>query len=381
MASNSFGKSFRVTTFGESHGQYMGAVIDGCPPGIQLSNDDISIWTDRRRPGQSDVTTSRQESDIPEIISGVHGGYTLGTPIAIIIKNKDQRPKDYNPLFNNFRPSHADYCYYKKYKYMDWRGGGRASARETVGRVVAGAIAFKVLEKLAPNIRTSVYTKAVGEIVFNGKPKIYDRFDIYSYENELRCPEEKTAIEMKNIIEKAKEKGDSIGAVLEFVVDGVPVGLGDPVFDKITATISKVMMSIPATRGIEFGIGFDSAKCYGSDNNDKFIISDGEIRTETNNSGGIIGGITNGEMIYGRIAFKPLSTIKRDQATVNIYGEKVRISGREGRHDPCVASRATAIVECSLAIVLLDHIIQNYGVLSVNKDFSKYNIDRFPEKQ
>jgi len=359
----------------------MGAVIDGCPPGIQLSNDDISIWTDRRRPGQSDVTTSRQESDIPEIISGVHGGYTLGTPIAIIIKNKDQRPKDYNPLLNNFRPSHADYCYYKKYKYMDWRGGGRASARETVGRVVAGAVAFKVLEKLAPNIRTSVYTKAVGNIVFSGEPKIYDRFDIYHYENELRCPEEKTSMDMRHLIEKAKESGDSFGAVLEFVIDGVPVGLGEPVFDKITATIAKVIMSIPATKGIEFGNGFDAARKKGSDNNDKFILKDGEIRTDSNNSGGIIGGITNGEMIYGRVAFKPLSTIARNQMTVNIYGEKICISGKEGRHDPCVASRATAIVECSLAIVLLDHVMRNYGALCVNNDFSKYNINRMPEKK
>lgn len=367
MSGNIFGELYRFVTFGESHGHSVGVVIDGCPPGIGLTEEFINTWTLRRAPGQSVVTTPRNESDSPTILSGVFDGVTLGTPIAVTVKNKDHRSQDYQTLHKKFRPSHAEFTYLNKYHHMDWRGGGRASARETIGRVIAGAVAFRVLKTLCPELESSCYVKSVGEICMEMPPAVYSHEDIYSNNNCMRCPDPKIAETMKNKILEAKKEGDSIGSVIEFAIKNVPVGLGEPVFDKLTADISKALMSLPASRGVEIGVGFQAGTMKGSVHNDPFKAVDGHIRPATNNAGGVLGGMSSGELLYGRVAFKPPSTISLEQDSVDVDGNPVKVSGKEGRHDPCVASRAVPVVECMLACVILDHFLRNYHTLSAFK--------------
>jgi len=367
MSGNVFGEMFRFMTFGESHGHSVGVVIDGCPPGIELNESIISEWTLRRAPGHSAVTSPRKEFDKPSILSGVHDNMTLGTPIAVVVKNKDHKPFHYEGLYNKFRPSHADYTYYKKYHYMDWRGGGRASARETVGRVVAGAVAFKVLKAICPALKSSCYVRSVGDVSLESPPSVYDEKKIYAEKNVMRCPDTKIADLMEIEIIKAKEMGDSIGSVVEFSVENIPIGLGEPVFDKITADIAKALMSLPASRGIEIGEGFAATKMRGSEHNDPFINKGGEVKIIRNHAGGVLGGMTSGEMLYGRVAFKPPSTIALEQESVEINGKPVVVTGKEGRHDPCVAARAVPVVECMVASVILDHFLRNSHLMSLVK--------------
>ena len=376
MPGNTFGTLYRATTFGESHGLYVGAVIDGCPPGVELTEEDINTWTKRRAPGQSAVTTQRIEADTPQIYSGVHESYTLGTPIAVVVKNKGHRSKDYEPLAKKYRPSHADFTYHKKYEFMDWRGGGRASNRETLGRVIAGAIAFKVLKRLCPDLQSSCYVRQVGSGGIDIPPQVYRHDKIYADSNPMRCPDKGVAAQMLSLINETKANGDSVGAIVEFAISGVPIGLGDPVFEKITAELARALMSLPASRGVEIGAGFDASKMQGSKHNDLFQKINGEIRTKTNYAGGVLGGISNGELLYGRVGFKPPSTIAKPQLTVDTEGNGVQISGKEGRHDPCVASRAVPVVECMIACVLLDRLLANYAVRSVLNEFHCFNVPR-----
>lgn len=364
MSGNLMGKLYRFMTFGESHGNSIGVVIDGCPPGIELSEAAISRWTLRRAPGQSAVTSSRTELDKPTILSGVHDNHTLGTPIAVTVKNKDHKSQDYQPLYEKFRPSHADFTYFNKYNHIDWRGGGRASARETVGRVIAGAIAFEVLKVLCPELESSCYVRSVGNVSMEMPPAIYGHDVIYSDKNIMRCPDTKAAEAMKSEILQAKQDGDSVGSIVEFSIKNIPIGLGEPVFDKITADISKALMSIPASRGFEVGSGFHATTMKGSEHNDPFHVLDGHIRPLSNKAGGVLGGMTSGEMLYGRVAFKPPSTIGLTQNSIDVKGNHTEVSGKKGRHDPCVAARAVPIVECMLASVILDHMLRNYHILS-----------------
>lgn len=349
---NTLGKLFRVTSFGESHGGAVGAVVDGCPPGLKISEADIQKELDRRKPGQSKITTQRKEEDKIQILSGVFEGKTTGAPILLLAWNKDAKPQDYEKLKNVFRPGHADYTFYKKYGIRDWRGGGRASARVTLGWVAAGAIAKKFLkEKLG--IEIFAFVEQVGEIKadvdFN--KVTFDQIE----SNVVRCPDPIVAEKMIALIEKIKEEGDSIGGIIRGVIKNMPVGLGDPVFKKLSADLGQAMLSINATKGFDIGRGFEVAKMRGSEHNDEFYVDkDGRIRTKTNNSGGILGGISNGETIYFRVAFKPVSTIRKKQKTVDIYGKEVELEA-SGRHDPCVLPRAVPIVEAMSAIVIMDH--------------------------
>lgn len=356
MPGNSFGQLFRITTFGESHGKCVGVVIDGCPPGLKLSEKDIQPELDRRRPGQSKITTQRREEDKAEILSGVFEGKTLGTPIAMVVKNKDAKPKDYQYFKDKYRPSHADFTYEKKYGVRDWRGGGRASARETVGQVAAGAVAKKYLkEKLG--IEFISFVEQVGNI--DVKIDI-NKVTINQVEaNIVRCPDKNIVKKMIKLIEKVREEGDSIGGVIGGVIKNVPVGLGEPVFDKLSADLAKAMLSISATKGFEFGSGFKGVKMRGSQHNDEFYIDkSGKIRTKTNYSGGIQGGISNGENIYFRVAFKPVSTIQKEQKTVNKNKKEVTLKAI-GRHDPCVLPRAVPIVEAMAALIVMDHYLRH----------------------
>jgi len=351
--SNTLGKIFRITTWGESHGEGVGVVIDGCPAGIPLSISDIETELDRRRPGQSQITTQRREVDTPIIFSGVFQGVTLGTPIMIMVKNQDARGKDYRETEETFRPSHADYTYEAKYGVRDWKGGGRASARETVGRVAAGAIAHKILSM--QNIEIVGYVKKVWDIVADVDSDHVTRADVET--NEVRCPDVSVAKTMIERIKKARKDGDSLGGVVEVVARGVPPGLGEPVFDKLDAQLAGALLSLPACKGFEIGSGFDGTSMTGSEHNDPFYSDSGRIRTRTNHSGGVQGGISNGENILVRAAFKPTATIAKEQNTVNKFGKETTIKGR-GRHDPCVLPRAVPMVESMVALVLCDLLLR-----------------------
>ena len=350
---NTIGKLYTLTSFGESHGEALGGVIDGCPAGIALSLDEIQRELDRRRPGQSEVTTARAEEDRVEILSGVFEGITTGMPIGFIIRNKDQRSRDYHEMKDLFRPSHADYTMQAKYGIRDYRGGGRTSAREHVARVVGGAIARQVLKLRGISIHG--YTSQVGSVVLD---KRYDELDMEETErNIVRCPDQETAREMERLIREVQVGRDSVGGVVSCVIRGVPVGIGEPVFDRFQARLGYYMMGINAAKGFEYGEGFRAAGMRGSEHNDAFVMKNGQVSTLTNHAGGILGGITSGEDIYFRVAFKPVATIGREQETVNLSGEEVTFTAG-GRHDPCVVPRAVPVVEAMAAMLVLDMMLE-----------------------
>jgi chorismate synthase len=356
---NMFGQLFRVTTFGESHGGGIGVVIDGCPPRIEISEAEIQRELDRRRPGQSKLTTQRKEEDRCEILSGVFEGKTLGTPIAILVRNKDARPEDYSEIARKFRPSHADYTYEAKYGIRNWQGGGRASARETIGRVAAGAIAKKTLSALCADLELVAYVTQIHEVTAKIDRSTVKMSDVEK--NIVRCPDAAAAKNMVSLIEQIRDAGDSVGGVIECVARGIPAGLGQPVFDKLEADLAKAMLSIPAAKGFEIGSGFAATQMRGSQHNDAFETRAGRIRTTTNNSGGVQGGISNGEEIYFRVAFKPPATIALEQKTVTTSKEQTELAAR-GRHDPCVLPRAVPIVEAMAALVLCDHALRQNAI-------------------
>ncbi|HPA31397.1 MAG TPA: chorismate synthase [Bacteroidia bacterium] len=352
MAGNTFGTLFRITTFGESHGPLIGVVIDGCYSGVPLDLDLIRTQLSRRRPGQSAITTQRMEDDEPEIVSGVINGITTGTPLTIIIRNKDQRPVDYDVLRDAYRPSHADYTYEKKYGIRDHRGSGRASARETAARVAAGAVAMQMLK--AVNISVNAYVSRVGNVSI---PENTSIDTTQTYNNILRCPHEATALLMQRKIEETAQTGDTLGGIISCIISGVPAGLGEPVFDKFHAQLGKAMLSINAVKGFEIGSGFFGSSQTGSQQNDVFETDkNGKVFTTTNNSGGVQGGITNGMDITFNVAFKPVSTLMKSQQSINTQKQKVIIQPG-GRHDVCVVPRATPIVEAMAAITTLDFLM------------------------
>ncbi len=354
MAGNTFGTLFKLSTFGESHGQAMGGVIDGCPAGLELDLGFIQSELDRRRPGQSTIVSQRKEGDKVAFLSGLYEGRTTGTPIGFLIPNLDQKSKDYEQIADVYRPSHADYTYQAKYGIRDWRGGGRASARETVSRVVGGAIAKLILKKQA--ITINAYTSQVGDIKLM---KHYRQLDLSKTEaNLVRCPDELIAETMLNRIEQVRKEGDTLGGVISCIISGSPVGLGEPVFDKLHADLGKAMLSINAVKGFEYGSGFDGVSMKGSEHNDAFSVSQNRVMTVTNHSGGIQGGISNGEDIYFRVAFKPVATIMKKQNTINSRLDVVEMMGK-GRHDPCVLPRAVPIVEAMSALVMVDHLLRS----------------------
>jgi len=361
---NTFGQLFRVTTFGESHGGGIGVVIDGCPPKIDISEADIQRELNRRRPGQSRITTQRQEDDRCEILSGVFEGKTLGTPIGVLVRNKDARPQDYAATKEKFRPSHADFTYEAKYGIRNWQGGGRASARETIGRVAAAVVARKVLRSFYPKIDIVAYVTQIHELAAKIDRSKVKTADVDA--NMVRCPDKTAAKKMISLIEKTRADGDSLGGVIECVMRNTPVGLGEPVFDKLEADLAKGMLSLPATKGFEIGSGFAATRMRGSEHNDPFEMRAGKIRTSTNYSGGIQGGISNGEEIYFRVAFKPTATIAREQKTVSASREQTKIAAR-GRHDPCVLPRAVPMVEAMAALVLCDHALRQRAIGFSNK--------------
>lgn len=347
---NTFGKIFRLTSFGESHGRGIGGIIDGCPPGLELDIDLIQKDLTRRKPGQSKITTQRKEADQVEFLSGVFEGKTQGTPIAFAIWNKDQHSKDYNDLKDVYRPSHADYTYTKKYGTRDHRGGGRSSARETIARVVAGAIAKQILAQVGVNIHA--FVSQVGEIKME---KPYTELDLSKTEDTIvRCPDTETAEKMIARIEAAARDRDTVGGVITGVAQGIPAGWGEPVFNKLHADLGFAMLGINAVKGFEYGSGFEGTTWSGSKHNDVFIRTADGIRTKTNYSGGIQGGISNGEDIYFRVAFKPIATLLKEQHTVDKNNNEITINPK-GRHDPCVLPRAVPIVEAMAALVLVDH--------------------------
>ncbi|RAJ16180.1 chorismate synthase [Olleya aquimaris] len=349
MAGNSYGNLFKLTTFGESHGVAIGGIIDGCPPGITLDFEAIQKEMNRRKPGQSAIVTQRKEPDEVKFLSGIFEGKTTGTPIGFVIENANQKSHDYSHIKDSYRPSHADYVYDKKYGFRDYRGGGRSSARETASRVVAGAIAKQVLK----DIKIHAFTSSVGDI-FIDKP--YQDLDFSNIEsNDVRCPDSATAEKMIKRIKQIRKEGDTIGGTITCVLQNVPIGLGEPVFDKLHAELGKAMLSINAVKGFEYGSGFCGAKMKGSEHNDQYN-SDGT--TKTNLSGGIQGGISNGMDIYFRVAFKPVATLIQKYETINKEGEKVEMQGK-GRHDPCVVPRAVPIVEAMAALVLADFWLLN----------------------
>ena len=348
MAGNIFGQIFRITTFGESHGPAIGVVIDGVPPNLPLDESDIQFELDRRRPGQSKITTQRQETDKVEILSGVFEGKTTGTALAMLIRNEDQRSKDYSNIKDAFRPGHADYTYLMKYGIRDYRGGGRSSGRETACRVAAGAVAKKILDQ--NNIRVIAYTLSVGDI----KAKKVD-FSVIE-KNMVRAPDLDAAEEMIKKIEEARLNCDSMGGVVEAIVHGCPPGLGDPVFDKLNARLAYALMSIGTIRGVEFGLGFEATKMLGSEHNDKFYMDGKRVRTVTNNAGGILGGISNGADIILRVAVKPPSSIAQKQQTVDIHHKEATVEVK-GRHDPCICPRVVPVVEAMIALTLVDSLM------------------------
>ncbi|MEL7035180.1 MAG: chorismate synthase [Cyanobacteria bacterium J06592_8] len=355
---NSFGHLFRITTFGESHGGGVGVVIDGCPPKLAIDTAEIQTELDRRRPGQSKITTPRKETDTCEIISGVFQGKTLGTPITVLVRNKDTRPQDYSEMEASYRPSHADATYDAKYGIRNWQGGGRSSARETIGRVAAGAIAKKVLKQVA-GVEIIGYVKRIKDLEGVVDSQTVSLEEVES--NIVRCPDSECAQKMIELIEKVRDQGDSIGGVVECVARNVPKGLGSPVFDKLEADIAKGVMSLPATKGFEIGSGFAGTVLTGSEHNDEFYTDEqGTIRTVSNRSGGIQGGISNGENIILRVAFKPTATIRKEQRTVTREGEETILAAK-GRHDPCVLPRAVPMVEAMVALILCDHLLRHQG--------------------
>jgi len=356
---NTFGQLFRVTTFGESHGGGVGVVIDGCPPRIEISEAEIQRELDRRRPGQSKLTTQRKEEDRCEILSGVFEGKTLGTPIAILVRNKDARPEDYSEIARKFRPSHADYTYEAKYGIRNWQGGGRASARETIGRVAAGAIAKKALSASYADFELVAYVTQIHDVTAKIDRSTVTMNDVEK--NVVRCPDGAAAKKMISLIEQIRDAGDSVGGVIECVARSVPAGLGEPVFDKLEADLAKAMLSIPAAKAFEIGSGFGATRMLGSQHNDAFETRAGRIRTVTNNSGGVQGGISNSEDIYFRVAFKPPATIALKQKTITTSRQETALAAR-GRHDPCVLPRAVAIVEAMAALVLCDHALRQNAV-------------------
>ncbi len=358
MAGNSFGQFFKLTSFGESHGKAVGGVIEGVMPGLDIDMDFIQGELNRRRPGQSAITTPRDEKDKVEILSGVLDGKATGTPIGFVIWNADQRSKDYGNIKDVYRPSHADYTYQSKYGIRDHRGGGRSSARETIARVVAGAIAKLILKKYGVEI--AAYTSQVGSIKLD---KSYSELDLSKIEdNIVRCPDAEIAEKMIDYIDQIRRDKDSVGGVITCVVKNAPVGLGEPVFDKFHAQMGKAMLGINAVKGFEYGLGFKATELMGSQHNDEFFMDGDQVRTKTNRSGGVQGGITNGEDIYMNVAFKPIATILKEQNTVNKQGEEI-VSTVKGRHDPCVLPRAVPIVEAMAAMVMVDMIYLNkmYG--------------------
>jgi len=356
---NSFGQLFRITTWGESHGGGVGVVIDGCPPRIELSEADIQRELDRRRPGQSAITTTRDEADRCQILSGVFEGQTLGTPISIMVMNKDARPEAYAEMKSTYRPSHADFTYEAKYGIRNWQGGGRASARETIGRVAAGGVARKVLSHLFAGFELIAYVTDVYDVsaAVNCAEVTRERVEA----TPIRCPDAAAAKKMIAAIEKARGEGDSLGGTIACVARGVAAGLGEPVFDKLEADLAKAMLSLPASKGFEIGSGFGGTRMRGSEHNDAFEIREKKVRTTTNHSGGVQGGISNGENIFFRVAFKPTSTIAREQKTVTAAGEETTLAAR-GRHDPCVLPRAVPIVEAMAALVLCDHALRQRAI-------------------
>ena len=353
--SNSYGTLFRITTFGESHGTGVGVVVDGCPAGLEITREEIQQALNRRRPGQSNLTTPRQETDQVEILSGIFEGKTLGTPIALLVRNQDAASKDYSHLQHAFRPSHADYTYAAKYGHRDHRGGGRSSARETLARVAAGAIAAKLLAH--HNIFIAAYVSQVGPIKLR---KSYKQLDLGKIEsNPVRCPDGKTASRMICLIEETRDKHDSVGGTISCVIQGVPAGLGEPVFDKLHAELGKAMLSINAVKGFDYGSGFEGVSMYGSQHNDIFYQDEaGNVQTKTNHSGGIQGGISNGQDIYFRVAFKPVATILQSQTSIDDQGNAIVLEGK-GRHDPCVLPRAVPIVEAMASLVLADFMLRS----------------------
>jgi chorismate synthase len=355
---NTFGHLFRITTFGESHGGGVGVVIDGCPPRLEITAEEIQFELDRRRPGQSKITTPRKEEDKCEILSGVFEGKTLGTPISILVRNKDTRSQDYDEMSVKYRPSHADATYDAKYGFRNWQGGGRSSARETIGRVAAGAIAKKILRQVA-GVEIIAYVKKIKDIEANIDSGTVTLEEVES--NIVRCPNGEVAEKMIELIEQIRRDGNSIGGVVECVARNVPKGLGSPVFDKLEADLAKGVMSLPASKGFEIGSGFPGTLLSGFEHNDEFYIDEnGEIRTVTNRSGGVQGGISNGENIIIRTAFKPTATIRKEQKTVTNEGEETLLAGK-GRHDPCVLPRAVPMVEAMVALVLCDHLLRHHG--------------------
>lgn len=350
---NTFGTIFKITSWGESHGQATGVIIDGCPSNITITPEDIQIDLDRRKPGQSPLTSQRQEDDKVQILSGLSNNKTLGSPISLLIPNKDVIKSDYDEINQAYRPSHADYTYQKKFGITDPSGSGRASARETLARVAAGAIAKKIL-KLSHNIKIIAYVDSV----FNIKcPDFDDIPNLNNIESSLvRCPHPQTSAQIIEAIQNAQNEGDSLGGTIKCFIQNTPPGIGEPVFDKLEADLAKAMLSIPAAKGFEVGSGFSGTLLKGSQHNDLFENIDGKIRTKTNHSGGIQGGISNGELIYFRVAFKPTSTINKDQLTLNKQGFAINLKAK-GRHDPCVLPRAVPIVEAMAALVLVDHLL------------------------
>jgi chorismate synthase len=352
---NSFGHLFRMTTWGESHGGGVGVVVDGCPPRLPLTEADIQPDLDRRRPGQSKIVSPRKESDALQILSGTFEGKTLGTPISMWVRNEDARPEAYTEMATKFRPSHADYTYQAKFGIRAWPGGGRTSARETIGRVAAGAIAKKLLRECY-GVEVLAYVQQVQDIVAKVDSDKVKATDIEA--NIIRCPDPEAAQRMIRLIEKMRQVGDTVGGIVEGVARGVPPGWGEPVFDRLEADLAKAMLSLPASKGFDIGSGFDSILLTGKQHNDPFRVKAGKVYTTTNRSGGIQGGISNGQTIYFRVAFKPVATVMHDQDTVDVEFKNTTLKAK-GRHDPCVLPRAVPIVEAMTALVLVDHALRH----------------------
>jgi chorismate synthase len=353
MPGSSYGQIFKITTYGESHGKGIGVVIDGCPAGVEISEEEIALELDRRRPGQSAIVTQRKESDTPYIMSGIFEGVTTGTPINIFIPNEDQRSKDYSHIKDKYRPSHADYTYQEKYGVRDYRGGGRSSARETAARVAAGALAKKILMKYGVTI--NAYVDQVGTIKIPQSAYPLDFTLVES--NPVRCPHPESAKIMEQYIREVRKDGDTVGGIVSCVVKGCPVGLGEPVFDRLHADLGKGMLSINAVKGFQYGSGFEAATMRGSAHNDLFEKEGDSVITKTNHSGGVQGGISNGMDIYFSVAFKPVATIIQEQDSIDSDGNKTIVEGK-GRHDPCVVPRAVPIVEAMAALTLVDHLLR-----------------------
>jgi chorismate synthase len=362
MSFNTFGRLFRVTTWGESHGNAIGATIDGCPPGIELTEKDIQHWVDKRRPGQSKFTTQRKEKDIVEILSGTFEGLTTGTPIQLLINNNDQRSKDYGEIAKTFRPGHADLTYFLKYGLRDYRGGGRSSARETASRVAAGGVARKVLNSLAPEIKLIGYLTKIGKLSINK-----DNFSLVSIEkNDFWSPDPNIVEDWEGYIKNLRKNGSSVGAMIEIVATGVPPGLGAPIYGKIDADIAGGLMSINAVKGVEIGLGMDASEAEGSENADEIFYKNDQVSFSSNNSGGILGGITTGQDLVIRFAVKPTSSILDKKKSITKDGKSTYVATK-GRHDPCVGIRAVPVGEAMVACILLDHFLMHRGQMGKSK--------------